>query len=85
MRTKQIISGLKNSQRIRVILNGIGFVTTVQDANNMPFSSQNTAVHVALNRLVDATKANSTGIGTTATVYDRKLERQEFQVQIDLM
>ena len=85
MRTKQIISGLKNSQRIRVILNGIGFVTTIQDAGSMPFSSQNTAVYVALNRLADATKNKANGIGTTVTVYDHKMERQEYQVQIDLL
>ena len=85
MRIKRIVPGLKNSQRIRVILNGIGFVTTVQDANNMPFTSQNTAVHVALNRLVDATKKKANGIGTSVTVYDHKMARQEFAIQIDLL
>jgi hypothetical protein len=82
MRIKRIVPGLKNSQRVRVILNGIGFITTVQDANNMPFTSQNTAVFVALNRLVSQ---KTSGIGTSVTVYDHKMVRQEFDVQIDLM
>jgi hypothetical protein len=85
MRVKQIVPGLKNSQRIRVILNGIGFVTTVQDANNMPFTSQNTAVNVALHRIVDATKTKSTGIGTRVAVYDHKMARHDFDIQIDLI
>jgi hypothetical protein len=85
MRTKQIVSGMKNSQRIRVILNGVGFVTTVQDANNMPFTSQNTAVNVALHRLVDATKTKATGIGTRVAVYDHKMARHDFDIQIDLI
>jgi hypothetical protein len=80
MRTKQIIQGLNNSQRIRVILNGVGFVTTVQEANNMPFVSQNTAVYVALNRM-----DKSTGIATTVTVYNHKMEREQFDVQVDLV
>ena len=81
---KRIVPGLKNSQRIRVILNGIGFVTTVMEANNMPFTSQNTAVHVALHRLVADVKV-PTGIGTRVAVYDHKMVRQEFDVQIDLL
>ena len=85
MRTKQIVSGMKNSQRIRVILNGVGFVTTVQDANNMPFTSQNTAVNVALHRLVDGSKVKASGIGTRVVVYDHKMVRQDFDVQIDLI
>jgi hypothetical protein len=80
MRTKQIIQGLNNSQRIRVILNGVGFVTTVQEAGNMPFVSQNTAVYVALNRM-----DKSTGIATTVTVYNHKMEREQFDVQVDLV
>ena len=82
MRMKRIVPGLKNSQRIRVILNDIGFITTVQDANNMPFHSQNTAVFVAMNRLVSQ---YTRSIGTTVTVYDHKLQSQVFNVQIDLM
>jgi len=85
MRMKQIVSGMKNSQRIRVIMNNVGFVTTVQDANNMPFSSQNTAVNVALHRLVDATKTKATGIGTRVVVYDHKMARHEYDIQIDLI
>lgn len=82
MRMKRIVAGLKNSQRIRVILNDIGFITTVQDASNMPFTSQNTAVFVAMNRLVSE---NTSGIVTSVTVYDHKLQAQVYNVQIDLM
>jgi hypothetical protein len=84
MRTKQVIWGLNNSQRIRVILNGIGFYTTVKGATELPFISQNTAMYSALMKLAHG-KDNATGIGTRVTVYNHKMEREEFDVQVDLV
>ena len=84
MRTKQIIQGLNNSQRIRVILNGVGFYTTVKGANELPFGSQSTAVFSALCSLATGVK-ESTGFGTRVAVYNHKMEREYFDVQVDLV
>lgn len=35
MRTKQLYPGVNNSQKIRVILNGVGIYTTVSQAQDM--------------------------------------------------
>ena len=52
MRTKQIIYGLKNTQKIRVIIDGVGLYIQIKDSNNL-FSkvSQRAAVCDALIRL----------------------------------
>jgi len=84
MRTKQIIPGLNNSQRIRVILNGIGFYTTVKRSNELPFATQNTAIQSALIQLSNNIE-KCTGIGTRVTVYNHKLEQEVFDVQVDLV
>lgn len=84
MRTKQIIWGLNNSQRIRVILNGIGFYTTVKGATELPFVSQNGAMYSALIELANG-KDKATGIVTRVAVYNHKMEREEFDVQIDFV
>jgi hypothetical protein len=84
MRTVQIIKGLKNTQRIRVILNGVGFYTTVKGANELPFSTQGMAVMSALTSLASG-KEESTGFGTRVSVYNGKMERESFDVQVDLV
>ena len=52
MRTKQIIYGLKNTQKIRVIIDGVGLYIQIKDSNNL-FSkvTQRAAVCDALIRL----------------------------------
>ena len=82
MRTKAIVPGLKNTQRIRVILDGIGFYTTVRDAEAMPFTGQRIAVLMALSQLV---KRGVTGFGCSSVSYDDKMQRTEVQVQVDLV
>jgi hypothetical protein len=84
MRTKQIIKGLKNSQRIRVILNGVGFYTTVKGANELPFSSQSAAIFSVLNSIVGGVEKR-TGFGTRVVVYNHKMEREEIDVQVNLV
>jgi hypothetical protein len=84
MRTKQIIQGLNNNQRIRVILNGVGFYTTVKGANELPFSTQGMAVISALMSLAYG-KEKSTGFGTRVSIYNHKMEREYFDVQVDLV
>lgn len=82
MRTKQIIPGLKNSQRIRVILNGIGFTTTVQGMSEMPFTEQRVTVWCALETIV---REDIRGIAATARNYNSKMELITIDFQVDLL
>jgi hypothetical protein len=86
MRTKQWITGLNNNQRIRVIVNSIGFITTVKDSLSGPFNTQTNAMHSALMSLSYAKqKDNASGIGRRFKVYDHKMKSVEFDIQIDLI
>ena len=51
MRQKRVITGLNNSQKIRVIVNGVGFYTTVLGMTEMCFTEQRVAVWCALERI----------------------------------
>jgi hypothetical protein len=84
MKVKRIIPGINNNQRFRVILNGVGFYTTVKDMTDMPFTEQRVAVWTAMERLVNG-MPKSTGFGTTHRVYDSKMQVKEYQVQIDIV
>jgi hypothetical protein len=95
MRTKRFIDGLNNSQKIRVIINGIGFHTTVEGAFNMAFRSQQMAVTQVLQsigwnrralkgRVVDLSNT-MTGLATRVRVYGEDDKLVEFDVQIDLI
>jgi len=84
MRRRTIIKGLKNSQRIRVIMDGIGYNSTVQDSLEGPFTVQNTVIQMALERFVNSS-VKSTGFATHITSYDNKMQKKEFDVQIDLI
>ena len=95
MRTKRFIDGLNNSQKIRVIVNGIGFHTTVEGAFNMAFRSQQLAVTQVLQSLgwnrralkgkeVDL-RSTMTGLATRVRVYGEDDKLVEFDVQIDLI
>lgn len=52
MRTKQLYPGIKNSQKIRVILNGVGIYTTVAETQGI-FATTNhrEAVNLALTEI----------------------------------
>ena len=82
MRRKQIIPGLKNSQRIRVIVNGVGFYTTVQGVTEMVFSEQRVIVYSAL-ELIGREKIQ--GYGGQNRVYDSKMNVVTFDVQVNLL
>lgn len=82
MRTKQIVKGLSNSQKIRVILNGIGFVTTVGGIDNMPFASQRIAVIVSLEQIV---KDKITGFASRQRVYSENMRSEYIDCQVDLI
>jgi hypothetical protein len=82
MKRKQIIQGLKNSQRIRVIVDGVGFITTVQDAIEMPFTDQRAAVWNAL-EVIGREKIQ--GYGGQSRVYDYKMIAKIVNFQINLL
>jgi hypothetical protein len=82
MKRKQIIQGLKNSQKIRVIVNGVGFYTTVQGATEMPFDEQRVAVWNAL-EVIGREKIQ--GYGGQSRVYDYKMIAKIVDFQISLL
>jgi hypothetical protein len=82
MRTKRIVEGLNNSQKIRVIVNGVGFHTTVEGMTNMCFTGQRVAVWQALERIA---REKITGFGGSTTVYDDKMSSQRIDFQVDLV
>jgi len=82
MRRKQIIQGLNNSQRIRVIVNGVGFNTTVEGATEMPFSDQRVAVWNAL-EVIGREKIQ--GFGGQTKVYDGKMKVINIDFQVNLL
>jgi hypothetical protein len=84
MRRRQVIKGFKNSQRIRVILDGVGFNSTVQDALEGPFTIQNTVIQIALEKMINGSP-KSTGFATRVTTYDSKMRAKDFDIQIDLL
>ena len=89
MRTKRFVDGLNNSQKIRVIVNGVGFCTTVAGAFNMVFTSQQKAVTMALLSIGlsqgNPYKEPVTGIARTFTVYGEDDKKVDVQVQVDLV
>lgn len=89
MRTKRFVDGLNNSQKIRVIVNGVGFHTTVAGAFDMAFHSQRIAVSMALNSIgcsqgLPEGKRIS-GIARRYNVYDHESKLVDVDVQVDLV
>jgi len=86
---KRLVVGLKNSQKIRVIVNGVAFHTTVQDAmEGMSFVDQRLAVSHVLTEL-GLGQFNHTdkplGIAKPVRVFNHKNERVTVDVQVDLV
>ena len=83
MRKASVVKGFKNSQKIRIIVNGVGLYTTVGDSDSI-FSTtyHRQAVQQTLHLLA---QEKCGGIGHTVTVYDHRLDRQSVQVQVDLL
>lgn len=84
MRKRQVIKGLNNSQKVRVIVNGVGFYTTVEGACEMPFTEQRIAVWNALQFIADR-KTEITGYASRTSLYNSKDERVEVDFQVDLL
>jgi len=82
MRRKAIIPGLKNSQKIRVILNGVGFVTTVEGMTEMCFTEQRVAVWNALEVIA---REKIQGYGGQTRAYDYKMIAKIVDFQVNLL
>jgi hypothetical protein len=83
MRTKRLVVGLKNSQKIRVILNGIGFITTVREVDSLPFAAQRIAIQAVLWSIG---ARGLQGLATRETVYETSPIRSiSYDVQVDLL
>ena len=85
----RLVVGLKNSQKIRVIVNGVAFHTTVKGAlEGMTFVDQRLAVSHVLTEL-GLGQFNLTdrplGIAKPVRVYNHKNERVTIDVQVDLV
>lgn len=85
----RLVVGLKNSQKIRVIVNGVAFHTTVQGAlEGMTFVDQRLAVSHVLTEL-GMGQFNHTdrpmGIAKPVRVYNHRNERVTIDVQVDLV
>lgn len=94
MRTKRLVYGLDNSQKVRIICNGVGFVTTVRGALDMCFSHQRTAVLSVLTSLgydqFLPVEKRPTGMATRLKVFDPATgstfgSQVEVDVQVDLL
>ena len=56
MKTKQLIPGLHNSAKIRVIVDGVGFHTTIKGVGDLVYYRHRVAVIQALNALASSRK-----------------------------
>ena len=84
MRRPQLISGFNNSQRIRVIVDGVGFYTTVGGTSDIMTRQHRMAVQTALMNL----HANGgTGFGFDYQYYEGVPGNNSkiVPVQVDLM
>lgn len=86
MRAKRLVDGLNNSQKIRVIVNGVGFYTTIQGVENMCFTVQRNFVLASLYTIAEG---RSQGRGTTGHAtsyeYDKNGVPQRLEIQVDLV
>jgi hypothetical protein len=82
MRTKQVIQGLNNSQKIRVIVNGVGFYTTVMGMTEMLFSEQRVAVWIALEQIA---REKIQGVASRTWFYNDKMEKTSVDYQVDIV
>ena len=85
MRTKTIIDGFKNSQKIRVIVNRVPIYTTVKDMAYNLFGD--TTIRAAVWSAVDklARDRRVTGQEITGLTYSYGSYNNEVQVQVDLI
>ena len=88
MRTKRLISYFNNSQKIRVIVDGIGLYMTVGQVETL-FATTNhrVATWTALETLgLDRLKnPEISGICTSVRIYDNAIQSKSIPVQVNLL
>jgi hypothetical protein len=83
MRKQAVVKGFRNSQKIRVIVNGVGLYMRVGDiVDTFALSSHYTVVRHTLDLM---RREMCGGIGHTMTVYDSKMVPERVSVQVDLL
>jgi hypothetical protein len=83
MRQPTVIKGLKNSQKIRAIVDGVAIYMTVgQVATVFGTTKHQVAVKNTLQLMV---LEGCGGMGHTVKVYDERCQAATVQVQVDLM
>ena len=88
MRTKRLIPYFNNSQKIRVIVDGIGLYMTVGQVETLfATTSHRVAAWRALEILgLDRLKnPEITGLGTSVKIYDNAIHSKTIPVQVDLL
>ena len=83
MRTKTLIDGFKNSQKIRAIVDGVGFYMTIGEiVDRFVYTTQYCAVEQTLHMMA---REKCGGITHTLSVYDYKMNKETVALQIDLI
>jgi len=84
MRTQRLIDGLNNSQKIRVIVDGVGFFTTVGGTSDIMTRKHRMAVQTALMNLA---YGGGTGFGFNYQYYEGTTDNNAslVPVQVDLI
>jgi hypothetical protein len=83
MRTKAVIQGFKNSQKIRVIINGVGIYMTVgETTSRFATTTHYQAVESTLHMMV---REGCGGISHRVVVYDLNLKKHDIDVQVDIL
>lgn len=83
MRKVAVIKGFKNSQKIRVIVDGVGIYMTVgETVDRFANSSHYQAVEQTLHMMV---QEKCGGIGHRIGIYDYKMNKVTVDVQVDLI
>lgn len=87
MRTKTMFPGIKNSQKIRVMLDGFGMYMRVCDIPNICTGKHRAAVESAMLTIASsfATGRGISGFSSGITVYDDKMQSTRIDTQIDLV
>lgn len=80
---KRLFPNIKNSQRVRVIINGVGVYLQVKDIPNaFAMTNQRIAVTHALTH-VGYQKLQS--FGKTYSIYDNQMKNSNIDLQVDLV
>lgn len=90
MRTKQLIHGFNNSQKIRVMINGLGLYMTVGQIESMFATTPHrvavwlTTEKLALDRYTARQRHGWSGV-PTGLGHRLTVDGQDFDVQVDVM